>query len=349
MAENSSTNSGERAPALSDLVTQTMWADDDDVAAFCYKYIYENILDFVKAHRKYHSEVSVKYGTDQATIDKKHADVIAASIYDAGNQFGAVVREKMAEFILERGLKEKEINWPVQWIRIDTISLKSIQNGAEQYIDEYYRNDFYINLLDEKYKNPDRPTPLEEKVSEKQSLISRLTPEKKHPIRRAFGWILTFLFGLNTVAAVLARFLGTDFQGWLQDVCYKGLVKMHLRTAADIIDSCIENLVLSGKFILLFGRGSVGSWITFGVTAVLFLIFLLCMIRSGKKHRKAEAERVSQISRLNGEIETIHASPEYRAETEQRRAVRGYYPLMMQAFYKAREKDYRMGVVHTVE
>ena len=345
MAENSSTNSEERAPALSDLVRQTRWADEDDVAAFCYKFIDENILDFVKEHRKHHSRISVKYGTDQTTIDKKHADVIAASIYDAGNKFGAEVREKMAEFILERGLKEKEINWPVQWIRIDTIGLKNNDGGPEQYIDDYYKNNFYINLLDEKYKIPDRPTPLEQKVSEKRSLIGQLTPEKKHPVRRAFGWILTFLFGLNTVAAVLAQFFGTDFQGWLQDVCYKGLVKMHLRTAADILDSCIENLVLSGKFISLFGRWSVGSWITFGVTAALFLIFLLCMTGSGRKHRKAEAERVGQISRLNGEIETILASPEYRAETEHRQAVRAYYPLMMQAFFAAREKEYRGAVI----
>ena len=44
MAENRSTESKGTAPALSELLMQTEWADEDDVAAFCYRYIYENLL-----------------------------------------------------------------------------------------------------------------------------------------------------------------------------------------------------------------------------------------------------------------------------------------------------------------
>ena len=346
MAENRSTESKGTAPALSELLMQTEWADEDDVAAFCYRYIYENLLDFLRANWKDESRIGVEYGTTQAEIDKKHSMVFIGNIYDSANKFGAEVREKMAEFILDHGLKE-EINWPVQWIQIDTIRRSEIKNAIDQNIDDYYKDRFYIDLLNTKYPNPDRPTALEQAVAARRSQIGWLTPEKKHPIRRAFGWILTFLFGLNTAAAVLAQFFGTDLQKWLQEVCYKGLVRMNARAAADIIDSCIENLLLSGNFILLFGRGSVGSWITFAVTAGLFLLFLLRMIASGRKHRRLEAERQEKIRKLNEEINTILASPEYSAETEHRRAVREYYPKMMAAFYAARRAEYRQGVIRT--
>ncbi len=347
MAENRSTESKGTAPALSELLMQTEWADEDDVAAFCYRYIYENLLDFLRANWKDESRIGVEYGTTQAEIDKKHSMVFIGNIYDSANKFGAEVREKMAEFILDHGLKEEEINWPVQWIQIDTIRRSEIKNAIDQNIDDYYKDRFYIDLLNTKYPNPDRPTPTEQAVAARRSQIGWLTPEKKHPIRRALGWIVTFLLGCNTAAAVLAQFFGTDLQKWLQEVCYKGLVRMNARAAADIIDSCIENLLLSGNFILLFGRGSVGSWITFAVTAGLFLLFLLRMIASGRKHRRLEAERQEKIRKLNEEINTILASPEYSAETEHRRAVREYYPKMMAAFYAARRAEYRQGVIRT--
>ena len=347
MAENRSTESKGTAPALSELLMQTMWADDNDLAAFCYRYIDDHLMDYLKAHWKGESRIGVEYGTAQSEIDKQHSLVFAGSIYDSANQFGAEVREKMAEFILDRGLKEEEINWPVQWIRIDTIGQTEIRDAIEQHMDDFFKNHFYIDLLDKKYPNPDRPTPTEQAVAARRSQIGWLTPEKKHPVRRVLGWIVTFLLGCNTAAAVLAQFFGTDLQKWLQEVCYKGLVRMNARAAADIIDSCIENLLLSGNFILLFGRGSVGSWITFAVTAGLFLLFLLRMIASGRKHRRLEAERQEKIRKLNEEINTILASPEYSAETEHRRAVREYYPKMMAAFYAARRAEYRQGVIRT--
>ena len=164
MAENRSTESKGTAPALSELLMQTEWADEDDVAAFCYRYIYENLLDFLRANWKDESRIGVEYGTTQAEIDKKHSMVFIGNIYDSANKFGAEVREKMAEFILDHGLKE-EINWPVQWIQIDTIRRSEIKNAIDQNIDDYYKDRFYIDLLNTKYPNPDRPTALEQAVA----------------------------------------------------------------------------------------------------------------------------------------------------------------------------------------
>lgn len=322
-------------PKLGELMYEAYLEDGHSLASFTYDYIDKNLYNYISSRSKRETKITYAAGSSDEHVNQLFSYARIGEIKELTKQFIAELHEAMADYIIKNGSQDASIRWPSSVIQIDTFYSESNKKESDAYVNDQLKNHYYLDLLDTTCNIPNRPTPLENRVSNKEAEIASLTPKKKHPVRHLLGWLLTFLLFLNTAAAVMFQFFGKDLGAILQDFCYHGLVRLNLRTFADILDSLLNNLMITGDLMSGFGQNTQGSLITFGVTALLFILALYCMIQSKRKYKANEAARVARIDTLKKEIGEIRSSVEFYEEVLHRQAVANYYPEMMKAFRKA--------------
>ena len=330
---NKNTSNKTDCPTLSSLIIQTRYNGRDSLAAYCYRYIEDNLLDCVTEQGKATGKIRYDSRLSKDKVEKLKETQLISSVYSKTRRFTAELRKQMACFIIDHGLQDKEIDWPEPKIRIDTL-----HTYDESGLGDYLENRYYVDLLDTTLEVVNDLTPLEAKVAEDEKAIRNLKEEQGSLIGRIFGWLIVLLLGLNTAGSVMALFYSTDLQAKLLDVCYNGLMRWNLPTFAKIMNVVIKNVMISGDVAIKFGRSHILSWVIFIVTAGLFLFVLACMTASAHDRIHLGPSRKEKLRTLKEEVRSIRASGEYRAETERRKAILAVYPKMIKGLKAAGRK-----------
>ncbi|MBQ1304872.1 MAG: hypothetical protein IIY44_00540 [Erysipelotrichales bacterium] len=329
---NKKTSDASDYPTLSSLLSQSYYKGSDSLAAYCYRYIKNNLFSYVTEDGLVTGTFDYDNRISKEQLEKMKETRMISSVYSKTRRFTAELRKQMACFIIDHGLQDKEIDWPEPKIRIDT--LHTDESGLSEYLEKRY----YVDLLDTTLEVVNDLTPLEAKVAEDEKAIRNLKEEQGSLIGHIFGWLIVLLLGLNTAGSVMALFYSTDLQAKLLDVCCNGLMRWNLPTFAKIMNVVIKNVMISGDVAIKFGRSHILSWVIFIVTAGLFLIVLVCMTASAHDRIHLGPSRKEKLRTLKEEVRSIRASGEYRAETERRKAILAVYPKMIKGLKAAGRK-----------